>query len=173
MGLAPGCCSGGRGGPPRIRIRIRGEPYTGLPLVLSPNPPPPSGVAFYRVRGGERGDLPASLVCFPPSLSLSSHKQKRTRGKALGQQNSRFCGQTHLSGQGASLALPPPPAVPSEVSPVFLPILVPSALRGSGRDLPAPRPAWTLQKLCVVGSSLCQGLVTSRSSHHACPLLSP
>lgn len=53
--------------------------------MLSPNPLSPNGVAFYRVTGGERGVLRVSLVCFLPSLSWSSEKQKRTRSEVLGQ----------------------------------------------------------------------------------------
>lgn len=108
----------------------------GLPSRLSPNPLSPQGVAFYPVKRGERGVLPVSWVCFPLSLSLSSQKQKRTRGKALDQAKFLDSAAKCISGQGTS-CLAPIPEFPSEVSLVFPPISILSALQaGGGTSLP-------------------------------------
>lgn len=86
VGLTTSYCSGGLGDLLESRVKLRALYCTcSCGLSSTPLAPAPNGVAFYGVKGGERGVLHFSLVCFPPSLSLSSQKQKRTRGKALGQ----------------------------------------------------------------------------------------
>lgn len=127
--------------------------------MLSPTPLSPHGVAFYKVRGGERGVLHVSWVCFPPSLSLSSQKQKRTCGEALGQAKFLNSVAKHIFQARALLSLPPSPASPPRLALSSLPS--PSSQRSRQcQGPPSTHPFLdSLQEAWEVVGSLCQCLV--------------
>lgn len=106
------------------------------------------------------GRVEGSWVCFLLSLSLSSQRQKRTCGRALGQVKFLDSAAKCISGQGIS-CLAPIPGLPSEVSLVFPPICILSALQaGGGTSLPIQDSLQegggsepSLLKVCKPGSS--------------------
>ena len=134
-----------------------------------------TGLLFYPVKRGKKGVLPVSWVCFLLSLSLSSQRQKRTCGRALGQVKFLDSAAKCISGQGIS-CLAPIPGLPSEVSLVFPPISILSALQaGGGTSLPIQDSLQegrgsesSLLKVCKPGSSYWS--FSERSFHSSHPM---
>lgn len=98
-----------------------------LDLFLCSLKPCPHGVAFYSIKGGERGVVHVLWACFHPCLSLPSQKQERTCAKALGE--AEVLDSASFGPEPFSFCPHPEVSLPSEVSLVFSPTWILSGLQ--------------------------------------------